>query len=166
MSWSLRSVGVSILALALLGSAGCDVEPQVDITRGSAPSKELANNLRPFALDLPADISDAEWIQAVDWDVQDVYIRFRTTKDGFSRLLTQCGIQGANLEPSQADASAALPSDSPWADRFPKRIAGWKPDSWAGARVFEKQPKTNCGYVDLLVEQSDDPLVFLHLTGL
>jgi len=144
--------------------SGCEVDTSANVTHGSGPSKELSGNLRPFDLTLPADASDGHWIQAVDWDSQELYVRFRTTREGLAEMLRRCDIsREAAGGQGITQPIDVLPKSSNYAKQFPRKYILWTPDPKGESRILTDGSRTQCGYVDVLADSSETPEVFLHL---
>lgn len=159
----LRVAGAALIALLAVVSFGCSVPtPSADITSGSGPSQELDKNLGALDFRLPREISDLEWVQAVDWDTQNLYLRFRTTEDGLSGLHHDCGLQDEELESAPPGSWDALPSSSDWAEDFPHKEIDWAPTSWANT-VAANQFSLACGAATfMLIERGVQPQVFMY----
>ena len=167
-SRSRATLGAAI-ALTFAATVGCGLEPQVEISSGTAESAEFGDHVEYYDLDLPADVRVLEWVQLRDWDVNQIYLRFSTDRAGLAKLLGDYRLTRSALTPPPSSSSPALPRESGWDQDLPDRFRQWQPSTWTTSLTIDQVSDTNSNglplYVDLLVDRpaAERPDVFIHI---
>lgn len=155
--------------VAFVATVGCGLEPQVEITSGTAESREFSDHVEYYDLDLPADVKVLEWVQLRDWDINEIYLRFSTDRTGLARFLGAYRLTWSALKPPPSSSSPALPRESGWDPELPARFVQWQPSTWTTSRTIDQVRDSNSNglplRVDLLVDRpaAGRPDVFIHI---